>query len=85
MRGSWRGAGVSLLAVAVLALTAACSTGDEGGGNASAARGGSLVIARAEENKTLDPAVATSPADIAPINEIFGQHGAPGRGVGTAT
>jgi peptide/nickel transport system substrate-binding protein len=71
MRGSLRGAGVSLLAVAVLALTAACSTGDEGGGTASATRGGALVIARAEENKTLDPAVATSPADIAPINEIF--------------
>lgn len=71
MRGSWRRAGLSLLVVATLAATAACSGSDAGGGSGSASPGGALVIARAEENKTLDPAVATSPADIAPINEIF--------------
>lgn len=70
MRGLMRGAGVCWLAVTVLAATTACSS-SETGSQSSPSSGGALVIARGEENKTLDPAAAVSPADIAPISEIF--------------
>lgn len=77
---------VGVLAAAVIAVTAACSSGTSGSGSTSSAAGsaagsaaasvsvapgGDLVIARSDESKTLDPAAAVTPADIAPIHEIF--------------
>jgi peptide/nickel transport system substrate-binding protein len=70
VRRRWRGAGMCVLAAVVLAASTACSSSDASS-QTSPTRGGALVIARGEENKTLDPAAAVSPADIAPINEIF--------------
>jgi len=45
--------------------------GDDGSGGETPASGGELVIARSEEGRTLDPAQAVTPAEIAPINQIF--------------
>ncbi|MCW2756430.1 MAG: hypothetical protein JWO46_176, partial [Nocardioidaceae bacterium] len=59
----------ALIAIS-LAVATACSAGSSADGG-KATRGGQLVIARGEENKTLDPAAAVSPADIAPIDEIY--------------
>lgn len=72
MRAKLRsGRGVaSLAALAALAITAACSTAATSDGG-KPSRGGSLVIARAEEGRTLDPAAAGSPADIAVTNPIY--------------
>lgn len=60
----------SLVAIAALAVTAACSTGATSD-DTTPSRGGSLVIAHAEENRTLDPAAAGSPSDIAITNPIY--------------
>ena len=65
---------VGLALAAALALVAGC--GGDGGSSASStaaspSAGGDLVIAASVEARTLDPAQAVTPAEIAPINEIF--------------
>ena len=57
--------------VAIGISTVGCSSQDSGSSDETPAEGGELVIARAEEGKSLDPARAISPAEIAPINQIF--------------
>lgn len=67
-RPGWIAAAVVVL---VGVSAAGCSSQDSGGDDGTPSEGGELVIARAEEGRSLDPARAISPAEIAPINQIF--------------
>ena len=65
---------ISLVALAGLGIVASCgggSQGDDASGGETATPGGELVIARSDDGRTLDPAQAVTPAEIAPINQIF--------------
>lgn len=60
------------VALAGIGILTGCGGGSGAvNSGASPAQGGELVIARSEEGRTLDPAQAVSPAEIAPINQIF--------------
>lgn len=67
-----RRAAISLVAVAAVGVLASCGGSSSGGGaDTGSTQGGELVIARSEEGRTLDPAQAVTPAEIAPINQVF--------------
>jgi peptide/nickel transport system substrate-binding protein len=68
------GAVMAASLVVVMCFVAACGGSTVGKRTSGAPqRGGDVVVARTEDGRTLDPVRAVTPADIAPINQIFGQ------------